>query len=165
MSIVERAREFAVQAHGDQKRKYTGEPYVAHTQEVASIVEAAGGDENMIAAAHLHDVIEDTAATYDDVRAAFGADVADLVRELSDQVPMSFGNRRVRKLAESDRFANADPRVQTIKLADIISNAPSIAERDPNFARVYLVEMRYLVSKLGRGNTKLLERARQIVDG
>lgn len=163
MSLVERARDFAVTAHGDQKRKYTGAPYVTHTQEVADIVRAAGGDDAMVAAAHLHDVIEDTPATIDQVRDEFGDDVAALVLGMTDQVPLSFGNRKARKRAESDRLGAADARVQTIKLADIISNTPSIAEHDPGFARVYLAEMRYLAPLLVRGYVGLQRRAAELL--
>lgn len=163
MSIVERARAFAVEAHGTQRRKYTGEPYVVHTQEVAELVRSAGGDPIMVAAAHLHDVVEDTPVTLEQVRDVFGPAVAELVGNLTDQVPLAFGNRKARKRAESDRLAGCSGAVQTIKLADIISNTVSIAEHDPGFARVYLAEMRYLVPKLVGGDADLLARAREIV--
>jgi (p)ppGpp synthase/HD superfamily hydrolase len=163
VSLIEQARTFAIAAHGDQKRRYTGEPYVTHTQEVAAIVEAAGGDEAMVAAAHLHDVIEDTPATCAEVNAGFGADVADLVMAMTDQVPLSFGNRKVRKRAESERLGGCDGRVQTIKLADIISNTASITQHDPGFARIYLAEMRHLVALLTLGDRRLQERARLAV--
>ena len=62
MSIVEKARLFATSAHAavGQKRKYTNEPYIVHPAEVAKLVEDVGGTQEMIAAAWLHDVIEDT---------------------------------------------------------------------------------------------------------
>lgn len=160
MSFVEKARDFAATAHGDQKRKYTGEPYVVHTQEVADIVRATGGDPVMVAAAHLHDVIEDTPVTTEQVREAFGPAVAELVVALSDQIPLAFGNRKARKRAESDRLAACDARVQTIKLADIISNARSIMERDPGFAyHAFVPECRYLVERMTKGDAVLRERA------
>jgi (p)ppGpp synthase/HD superfamily hydrolase len=161
--LVERAAAFAIAAHGDQKRKYTGEPYVVHTQEVAAIVAAAGGTQEMIAAAHLHDVVEDTPATETDVAREFGPVVAELVAGLTDQIPLSFGNRKARKRAESDRLAACPADVQTIKLADIISNTASIAAHDPGFARVYLAEMRYLVGRLTAGDAALRGRARAMV--
>jgi len=163
VSLVDKARIFAVEAHRGQERKYTGQPYVVHTQEVAEIVRAAGGDPCMIAAAHLHDVVEDTGASIEDVRDVFGPEVARLVWDLTDQIPLSFGNRKARKRAESDRLATCESRVQTIKLADIISNTASIAKHDPGFARVYLEEMRYLVVRLTLGDPDLQDRARQAV--
>ena len=94
MSLVDKARAFAISAHGDQKRIHTDGAYVVRTQEVADIVEAAGGDPAMVAAAHLHDVVEDPPVTIDEVRAEFGNDVAQLVLGMTDQVPMSLGNRK-----------------------------------------------------------------------
>jgi hypothetical protein len=161
VSLIAKARDFAIKAHGEQKRKYTGEPYVVHTQEVADIVQRAGGDPVMVAAAHLHDVIEDTPVTLDEVREAFGPAVAALVSDLSDQIPLSYGNRKARKRAESDRLAACDARVQTIKLADIISNARSICELDPGFAfHAFVPECRYLVERMDKGDDNLRAQAR-----
>ena len=163
MSLVTRAREFAAVAHGDQKRKYSGRPYVTHTQEVAEIVAHAGGDPEMVAAAHLHDVLEDTAITFEEVRGQFGAAVADLVLQLTDQVPRSYGARTARKHAEADRLARCDDRAKTVKLADVISNTRSIEVEDPDFARIYLAEMRYLVPRLAGGSPQLHRRACKVV--
>jgi (p)ppGpp synthase/HD superfamily hydrolase len=160
VSLVEKARAFAITAHGEQKRKYTGEPYVVHTQEVADIVRRAGGDPVMVAAAHLHDVIEDTPVTAEQVREAFGPAVAELVIALSDQIPLTYGNRKARKRAESDRLAGCDARVQMIKLADIISNARSICELDPGFAfHAFVPECLYLVGRMTLGNDGLKTQA------
>ena len=60
MKYFEEIEELARELHGDQKRKYTGEPYVNHTVTVANIVKKHGGDEPMVYAAILHDVLEDT---------------------------------------------------------------------------------------------------------
>ena len=80
MDLIERAEVFAVQAHGPQKRKYTGEPYIVHPIEVMNIVKTVKDKTDaMLAAALLHDVIEDTEATYDDVLVNFGPLVADFV--------------------------------------------------------------------------------------
>lgn len=163
--VVDRAQAFARVAHAEQTRKYTGEPYVVHTDEVAAIVAAHGGTLEMIAAAHLHDVLEDTPTTFDTLVSEFGHDIADLVAALSDQVPKSAGNRKLRKQLESDRLGTCEARVHTIKLADIVSNTRSIGERDPKFARVYLVEMRYLVDRLIRGDRSLWAEADAIVEG
>ena len=162
--VVDRARAFARVAHAGQTRKYTGEPYVVHTDEVAAIVAAHGGTPEMIAAAHLHDVLEDTPTPFDTLVLEFGRDVADLVAALSDQVPKSAGNRKLRKQLESDRLGTCEARVHTVKLADIVSNTRSISERDPRFARVYLVEMRYLVDRLTRGDRRLWAEADAIVE-
>ena len=86
MNTVERARIFATAAHAavGQTRKYTGEPYIVHPIEVAKIVENHGGSNAMIAAALLHDVLEDTSVTFDVLETEFGSEVAELVLWLTD---------------------------------------------------------------------------------
>lgn len=64
-SLQDRAQAFARAAHAEQTRKCTGEPYVVRTDEVAAIVEAHGGTPEMVAAAHLHDVPEDTPTSFE----------------------------------------------------------------------------------------------------
>lgn len=164
-NLEKRARIFAQRAHGDQVRKYTGEPYVMHTQEVASIVASVRGTPEMVAAAHLHDVLEDTPTSLQEVEGAFGPTVAALVVELTDQIPMASGNRKARKRAESDRLANVSAEAQTIKLADIISNTASIAKHDPGFARSYIPECLYLCERMERGDSTLRNRALEILRG
>ena len=87
MDIVRKAQVYAMAAHAavGQKRKYTGEPYIVHPGEVASIVASVpGSTPDMVAAAWLHDVIEDTGCTFTDVHMAFGIDIATLVGWLTD---------------------------------------------------------------------------------
>jgi (p)ppGpp synthase/HD superfamily hydrolase len=83
MDVVRKAQVYAQAAHAavGQKRKYTGEPYIVHPAEVAKIVASVpGSTPDMVAAAWLHDVVEDTACTYTDIHMAFGADIATLGR-------------------------------------------------------------------------------------
>ena len=79
--LVPRAMQFAIQAHEriDQRRKYSNQPYDTHLKAVADMVASVSGDLEMLAAAWLHDVVEDTAATIEDVRQEFGNGVAQLV--------------------------------------------------------------------------------------
>ena len=83
-NLIGRARIFAGLAHGSQKRKYTGEPYIVHPVEVSEIVAWHNGSKEMIAAALLHDTVEDTDVTIDDIRNEFGNAVALLVDDLTD---------------------------------------------------------------------------------
>ena len=165
-SLIDHAYNFAVKAHGDQKRKYTGEPYVNHCVEVAKIVQAAGGDVEMICAALLHDTIEDTPVTYDELIKechGFYAGIADLVLWLSDVSKPSDGNRATRKALDRDHIAKAPVRAKTIKLADLISNSASIIEHDPKFAETYLREKRLLLDVLKDGDSGLWQRANAIL--
>lgn len=155
--IVEKARAFAIAAHAavGQRRKYTGEPYHLHCQIVAEMVESVGGDDNMIAAAWLHDTVEDTAVTIGDIRREFGEDVADLVDWLTDSQSPQDGNRAMRKAREAERLGKAPARAQTIKYADLCHNTHSIVTYDPQFARVYLREKQAIMKVMTGGDTKL----------
>lgn len=164
MDLVEKARLFAHGAHKAiaHRRKYTGECYTAHLEEVAGLVAQNGGSEAMIAAAWLHDVVEDTAVTVEEIEQIFGADVAGLVGWLTDVSKPEDGNRKARKALDRDHLALAPADAQTIKYCDLISNTSSIVARDPGFAKVYLSEKADLLDVMDKGLPELRERAREI---
>jgi (p)ppGpp synthase/HD superfamily hydrolase len=155
------ALAFALRAHGAQIRKFTREPYVNHCRAVAATVAEYASDPEVIAAALLHDTVEDTATTADDIRAAFGDRVASLVLELTDVSRPEDGNRKARKELDRRHLARSSPEGATVKLADIIDNVPSVVEHDKDFARVYLAEMRRLLQVLKHGNADLWRRPRR----
>ena len=161
-NIVEKARVFATAAHAavGQTRKYTGEPYVVHPIEVSELVASVGGTEAMVAAALLHDVLEDTEVTVDVLEEQFGSEVADLVLWLTDISKPEDGNRSTRKALDRQHSAAAPAAAQTIKVADLISNTRTIVEFDPGFARTYLEEKRLLLEVLTRANPALLDQAK-----
>ena len=161
-NIVERARVFATAAHAavGQTRKYTGEPYVVHPIEVSELVASVGGTEAMVAAALLHDVLEDTEVTVDVLEEQFGSEVADLVLWLTDISKPEDGNRSTRKALDRQHSAAAPAAAQTIKVADLISNTKTIVEFDPGFAKTYLAEKRLLLDVLTRADPTLLAMAR-----
>lgn len=166
MTLIERAELFARAAHGaiGQKRKYTHEPYVVHLAEVAALVAGHGGDDAMVAAAWLHDVVEDTGITLGEVERHFGADVAELVFALTDVSRPDDGNRAKRKELDRRHVAKGSPRAKTIKLADIISNISTIAEFDPSFAQVYLPERARVLGVLTEGDPMLFAKAQQALE-
>jgi (p)ppGpp synthase/HD superfamily hydrolase len=157
--------KFATKAHGDQKRKYTNDPYINHPIAVAEIVETVPHTQEMIAAALLHDVVEDTDVTLDQIKDKFGSKVSDLVGWLTDISRPEDGNRRTRKALDREHSANAPAEAQTIKLADLIHNTISIAEHDPNFWKVYKEEKIELLKVLTKGDKSLMYRAQQQVGG
>lgn len=161
--MIERARQFAIAAHGDQKRKYTGEPYWHHPASVAAIVRDVPHTPEMIAAAYLHDTVEDTATTLQDIHAEFGGKVRNLVFWLTDQSKPEDGNRAARKAIDREHIRWAPTAAKTIKLADLIDNSHSIIEHDPDFARVYLREKRLLMTYLADGDATLYARAKDIL--
>lgn len=152
MALIDRAIAFAAAAHTDQRRKYDGLPYITHPIHVMTILWDHGvRDEGMLAAAVLHDVVEDTPATIEDISACFGCDVAELVDGLTDKFPAGTGgNRAERKAKERQRIAGTSMRCQAVKYADLISNTSSIVDHDPDFARVYLKEKRAIVDSMGQ---------------
>lgn len=122
--LVERAFDYCVKAHAGQKR-FTGEAYYNHPYNVAKILVSMGMDSQSIAASLLHDVVEDTETTLDDVKSLFGEDVAALVDGVTKIGRLSFTNKEQQQ-AESLRkmliAMGRDIRVIIIKLADRLHN-------------------------------------------
>ncbi len=153
--MVQSARQFAIRHHDaiGHQRKYTSEQYTAHLERVAGLVAKFGGTGTMIAAAWLHDVLEDTPVTEEELRSAFGPEVTAMAAWLTDQfTDPALGNRATRKALEAARLAEAPSEVQTIKLADLIDNTSDIASHDIGFARVYLAEKARLLDLLKKAN-------------
>ena len=159
LTTVQRAELFAQQAHKDHQRKYTGDPYYVHLDEVRRIVKGAGGSEDMQAAALLHDTVEDTSVTSQDILKEFGAKIAKLVVELTDISKPEDGNRATRKAMDRDKLASASAEAQTIKYADLISNGKDIMQNDPKFAKVYMKEKADLLRVMTKGDSRLRSAA------
>jgi (p)ppGpp synthase/HD superfamily hydrolase len=165
MNLVERARVFATAAHAavGQTRKYTFEPYIVHPAEVAGIVARVPHTPEMLAAAWLHDTVEDTGVTNTDITREFGDTVGELVGWLTDVSTSASGNRAARKEIDRSYIAQATAEAQTVKLADIISNCTSIGIHDPAFAQLYFAEKRAMLEVLTRGDPTLMAEARKII--
>lgn len=163
-------RDFADQAHGDQTRKYSPDRYIVHPTRVMEICRRYTNDRAILAAALLHDVLEDTPVQKESLE-EFLQKVMDqnqaqrtlkLVVELTDiYVKENFPqwNRRKRKTKEAERMETISAEAQTIKYADIIDNSAEIAEHDPEFAKKFLDECRILLKKMKKGNGQLYQRA------
>lgn len=166
LSLEERARRYATKAHAatDQRRKYTFEPYIVHPAAVVELVRSVCSTEEVLAAAWLHDTVEDTDTTLKDIEERFGADVASVVAILTNPQALPGTNRVQRKCAHFLHTAKASPVAQTIKLADIIDNTREILRYDAHFARVYLVEKRLQLAGLERGDMRLKEQAQGIIE-
>jgi (p)ppGpp synthase/HD superfamily hydrolase len=163
--LINEALIFATQSHAGQVRKYTGQPYIFHPIAVAMIVmETPDHTEEMVAAALLHDVVEDCGIVPDEVGRRFGAGVQELVYWLTDIATPADGNREKRKAIEREKWSRCDrPGAKTVKLADLLDNTTSILARDPKFAMVYLEEKRLMLPLLEGGDPDLLKRARETV--
>lgn len=162
MSLAFEAMEFARSVHKDQRRKYTNNPYSDHLAEVAGIAATVADDllapyDVICATAWLHDCMEDQGVTVHMLQGQFGTEVMKGVLWLSD---LESGNRADRKRRSRERLFTAPAWVQTIKVADLISNTSSIVQHDPKFAEIYLEEKRLLLDVLTKADHRLLKIAR-----
>lgn len=166
---IEMVKELAIKLHGDQKRKYSGGPYYTHLFRVSDTVKNAGGDESMIMAALLHDVLEDTPTTEEEliielesiVDPQMARNIVNLVVELTDvYTKENFPdlNRRARKEMEARRLGEVSPRAQTIKYADLLDNGDDIMRNDPSFGRVYMREKENILKYMTAGDRHLYDR-------
>ncbi len=168
--MLQEIQDFADWWHGDQLRRYTKERYIVHPVRVMERCKLYTGDTAVLAAALLHDVLEDTPLTK--VRlAAFlqkrmsaeeAAKTVRLVEELTDVYTSENypkWNRKKRKLMEAERLAQTSSEAQTVKYADIMDNAPEIAEKDPDFAKTFLPEYKALLKRITNGNPDLYRLA------
>jgi (p)ppGpp synthase/HD superfamily hydrolase len=174
-NLLKKVEEFASIAHGSQKRKYSNEPYIVHPVRVMEICRKYNSDVAVLASALLHDVLEDTDCTRDEMYKFLGRNfndeqasrIAYYVDELTDvytKEAYSGMNRRKRKKLEAERMEKTSPESQTIKYADIIDNCNEITVHDPEFATVFLHECKQLLEKMNKGNRELLSKARETVE-
>ena len=131
LGLVLRAVQFAAHKHTDQRRKdVRKKPYINHPIALAEVLHTDGGvrDSQVIAAALLHDTIEDTLTTYDELRGLFGAGVADTVAELTDT---RFLRTETRKRLQVSKAGKSSAAAKQVKLADKICNLRDILASPP----------------------------------
>jgi (p)ppGpp synthase/HD superfamily hydrolase len=122
LRLVSEAADFAARRHSGQQRKGCGsEPYINHLAEVANLLSIAadGIDAELVAAGWLHDAIEDTATTREELAQKFGDRVAALVVEVTDDMTLPKQQRRQKQIVDAPRKS---PGAKLIKIADKISN-------------------------------------------
>ena len=161
--LVGRASKYAWIAHTGQVRKYTGEDYIVHLREVAELVQSTGLEPEVTAAAWLHDIVEDCESTIDDITAQFGARVGRLVHAMTDEAVFKGGPTRAeRKERTRQRFLLLQGQdsidAHTLKVADCISNVPSIRDHDPRFWEVFKREVERLLDVLVLAHPGLKDR-------
>ena len=137
LRLISEAADFAARRHTGRQRKGRGnEPYVNHLAEVANLLSTASDatDAELVAAGWLHDTIEDTATTREELAQKFGERVATLVVEVTDDMTLPKAERRYKQVVDAPRKS---PGAKLIKIADKVSNIrarivpqPNQAERD-----------------------------------
>lgn len=168
--VVAEVAEFTRRAHDsvNHRRKYTDEPYHVHPERVAKLVAEVTADQEIIAAAWLHDVLEDVAPqnpqfNAETIRQQFGERVLQLVLEVTDVSRPEDGNRAARKAIDRAHLAKASAEGQTIKLADMIDNVIDIGKHDTHFIRVFKKEAKLNLEHLKLGNKVLYERLKKLL--
>lgn len=129
-TLLDKAICYAVRAHHNTERRGKGFPYIVHPMEAVSIVASITPDQELLAAAALHDVVEDTDITIDDLRKEFGEKVACLVEQESDKFVEGISEEdswRSRKQAAIDRIEAAPYEAKIVALGDKLSNMRAIA--------------------------------------
>ena len=149
-NLICRAFQFAYSLHEGQYRK-SGEPYIAHPIAVAELLRDLGGDSEMIAAGFLHDVVEDTDITPDEIEALFGANVRQLVEAVTKLSKFNFSSKTERQAENFRRMFVAmaqDIRVIVVKLADRLHNMRTLEFLAPEKQRIIAEETKEIFAPL-----------------
>lgn len=168
--VLKKVRDYADKAHGNQQRKYSPERYIVHPVRVMELCRPHTDKLPVLAAALLHDVLEDTPVTKERLREYLltlmveeeANETVLLVVELTDiytKTAHPRWNRKKRKRKEAERIQKTSGDSQTVKYADIIDNCREIVQHDPDFAKVFLRECKNLLTVMQKGNETLYRLA------
>lgn len=166
--------EFVKEKHGEQKRKYTGEPYWHHLVSVAKILDDYS-HKILIPVALCHDLLEDTTCWEQEIydilieigyteneSLCYCENITELTDEFTKEKYPHF-NREQRKTLEANRLHKISYDAQTVKFADLIDNTSSITEHDPKFAVKYLKEKELILAGMNRGDIKLYKKCLETI--
>ena len=168
MNNMAKAYEMAANAHAGQVRKGNGEPYINHPVRVAHMISTAGINSrhemiDLIVAAILHDTVEDSDLTLEEIGTTFGTKVRDLVDGCTDTPRMKKMPRPKRKAAQARKIRDLDQGVQLIKLADQVDNMESLFRTLESFGTEDAISrmegMLLVVNVCESANRVLLHRA------
>ena len=161
MELVLKAHAFAAKAHAGVFRMFSGEPYVEHVERVAGSLAALGFDPDVIAAAYLHDVIEDCPVTAAELAAEFSPRIAALVVEVTNPEKLPGMSKAERLAGVVAHLAGSSYAGASIKLADMLDNSSNVSVVSPEFAKGYLPKMAAKLAVLGHGHPELLAKVKR----
>jgi (p)ppGpp synthase/HD superfamily hydrolase len=145
-ATIQDARGFALTKHRGQTRRHDGRDYIVHLDGVvATLAEHGHKSTDVIAGAFLHDTLEKSATTMEELIGTFGEDVAELVYWLTDS---ENGSREACALQAAWRLSRAPWNAKLIKLADIIDNGSAVVAYNPDFGPTFLEEKRLQLKKM-----------------
>lgn len=155
-NVILRAAHFARHAHAGQRRKYQDQPYIYHPARVAGRMALhPEATEALVAAAFLHDVVEDTPHSLDEIEEHFGPEIARLVDELTEASLGMAAPRSVRMQVDREHYARVSREAKLLKLLDRIDNLESIEQAPVNFVHKYCQESRLLAEVIGDADAEL----------
>lgn len=163
--VIGKALALAVKAHDGVKRKYGDEPYSNHVIRVAFEVARLGESEELVAAALLHDVLEDTDVPAEVIEQTCGATVLKIVQELTNpsHLPENKSKPRwQRKQIDRDHLTTVSREAKIIKLIDRIDNLQDVAKGPPDFQRLYGKESLALLDALYGAHPRLEGELRRL---
>ena len=162
---IKQAHAFALERHKGQYRKFTKEPYIRHPEQVVCILAMFGIEEDLLSAAMLHDIVEDTYTTIQEIYEIFGDRVGELVRELT--VDESKKKLLGKKIYMVDHINAMSDDAFTIKLADRLHNVMGLLDSrmKNDFVKWYWVETMFILNNLDRSRyTKVHNQLLDLLD-
>jgi len=159
--LIEKAKAFATNCHKTQTRKFDGKPYIVHPEAVASLVDQFGGSPEMVAAAWLHDVVEDCGITVRDLIEHFGTQVSGLVWELTSPKDLN-KSKKAEYLLDKMNTMSSD--ALTIKLCDRLNNVSDFNTAPKGFVNKYAPETQFIIDELEGGGRPLTDKQTKIID-
>ena len=144
--MIATAQEFATKKHEGQTRKFSGEAYINHPATVAALVQQYGGNPDQIAAAWLHDVVEDCKVKIETIQKKFGPKVSSLVGELTNPPEIDKGQKKTEYMAK--KITTMSSEGLTVKLCDRLNNVSDFDTAKPKFVQSYAPKTRFILNAL-----------------
>ncbi|CAD7004351.1 unnamed protein product [Ceratitis capitata] len=158
--------QFAASKHRTQRRKDNETPYINHPINVATILAVEGGitDESVLIAALLHDTVEDTDTTFEEIKQHFGVEICEIVREVTDDKSLE---KQERKRLQIEHAAMSSFKAKLVKLADKLDNLRDLRRKPPigwslERQEQYYVWAKKVVDNM-RGTNPVLERELDVI--
>jgi len=164
MHLLTEAFHFANEAHKGQFRKYDNTPYIRHPLAVMGIMTLVTDDTAILAAAMLHDTVEDCKdVTIDVIHERFGEIVAGYVFYCTEKSQRTDGTRAVRKEIDRRHYSSGSSASQNIKIADMLDNIPGIVVHDAKFGKTYMYEKMQLLGVLQKADIRLQQLITRLI--
>lgn len=158
--IINAAKSFATEKHLGQTRKFNGDAYINHPAAVAKLVKNFGGNADMIAAAWLHDTLEDTNTSIEELKEKFGDKITSLVQELTSPHGLD-KSTKAEYLAKKMSVMSSD--ALTIKLADRLNNVSDFKTAPQDFVRRYGPETTFMLNYLEDSGRPFISQQEKLI--